>query len=83
MAKDIVRLKSEITECMIEKFGRKVNLDEIEQYVLRKNISLMQTVISDFRFMNDKKIALMQVNIFFMVSLYDYLVKNLSGILLS
>lgn len=65
MRNEITRLESDIKQAMIKKFGMIVNLDELEEEVLRRYVFDLETSAEDEFRLIDKEIARKKVN-------YDY-----------
>ncbi|KAJ9600983.1 hypothetical protein L9F63_000821, partial [Diploptera punctata] len=56
MTEQIKLLKDEIAECMYRKFNAQVNIDEIEESILRRLVAEMRNSLADARKEYDKKI---------------------------
>jgi hypothetical protein len=57
----IHRLKEDINECMFTKFGGKIDLDELEEAVLRRLVAEMKSSRKDIIMAYEKQISAMQV----------------------
>jgi hypothetical protein len=62
MAEKIHRLKKDITECMHKKFGGKIDLDELQEAVLKRLVAEMKSSRKDIRRAYERKITAMQVD---------------------
>lgn len=69
MKKDLGRLKKEILELMIIKFGRKVDIDEIEEAHLRKLVLELRMSKTDIRSLYEHELHMWKVRINFSLKL--------------
>ena len=61
MTERIRLLKEDISECMYRKFNGKVNLDELEEAILRRLVAEMRTSLGDVKKEYENKILELQV----------------------
>jgi predicted chitinase len=61
MAEMIHKLKEDITECMLRKFGREIDLNELEESILRRLVAEMKYSTKDIKKAYERRILEMQV----------------------
>jgi hypothetical protein len=61
MTEMIHKLKEDITECMLRKFGREIDLDELEESVLQRLVAEMKYSTKDIKKTYESRILEMQV----------------------
>jgi predicted chitinase len=61
MTEMIHKLKEGITECMLRKFGREFDLDELEESILRRLVAEMKYSTKDIKKAYERRILEMQV----------------------
>jgi hypothetical protein len=61
MVEMIHKLKQDIKECMCRKFGGEIDLDELEEAILRRHVAEMKSSMKDIMKAYERKISAMQV----------------------
>ena len=54
-------LKEDISECMFRKFNGKIDLDEIEEGIIKRLVAEMRNSLGDIKKIYDKKIQELEV----------------------
>lgn len=62
LAETIQKLKADITECMLRKFGGEIDLDEMEESVLRRLVAEEKSPVKDLIKTYERRICDMQVS---------------------
>jgi translation initiation factor IF-3 len=61
MTEMIHKLKGDIKKCMLRKFGREIDLDELEESVLQKLVAKLPYSTNDIKKAYERRILEMQV----------------------
>jgi hypothetical protein len=62
LVETIQKLKADITECMLKKFGGEIDLDEMEESILRRLVAEEQSPVKDLIKAYERTIHDMQVS---------------------
>lgn len=62
LVETIQKLKTDITECMLRKFGQEIDLDEMEESILRRLVAEEKSPVKDLIKAYERKIHDMQVS---------------------
>lgn len=62
MVETIQKLKADITECMLRKFGGEIDFDEMEESILRRLVAEEQSPVKDLIKAYERRIYDMQVS---------------------
>lgn len=62
LVETIQKLKADITECMLRKFGGEIDLDEMEESILRRLVAEEQSPVKDLIKAYEKTMHDMQVS---------------------
>jgi hypothetical protein len=61
MTKIIHKLKDDIRECMLRKFGQEIDLDELEESILQRLVAKIKYSTKDIKKAYERRILEMQV----------------------